>query len=108
MDVASGTFETYIEVKVENGSYDGYLKPFVRNADFKSAQDANDSLWEKVKEGAADLAESVLQNDKTEKAAASIPFSGKLKDPDVDVWTAIDTLLRNAFIQALKAGFNRG
>lgn len=107
VDVSSGTFESFLDITAKDGRYTGYIKPFVKNANFKSKADENDSLWQKVKEGAADVAESIFENDSTGKTAARIPISGKLDNPGIDVWTTIDTLLRNAFIQALKEGFAR-
>lgn len=107
VDVARGTFEFYLEAEAKDGAYHGYGKPFFKDLQFKSARDKNDSLGKKIKETAADVVSSVLKNDKDQKVATKAPFSGTFAQNDVDVWTAVDLLLRNAFVQALREGFDR-
>jgi hypothetical protein len=48
---------------------------------------------------------SVLKNDEKDQVATKAPFSGTFNQNDVDVWTTVEFLLRNAFVQALREGF---
>jgi hypothetical protein len=107
-DISSGTFEMYAEATAKEGRYEGYVKPFFKELDFKSASDKNDKLGTKIKEAAVDVVTKVFDNDGQDKVASKAPFSGTFATTDVDVWTAVETLLRNAFVEALREGFDRG
>ncbi|PTY08858.1 hypothetical protein DB347_04620 [Opitutaceae bacterium EW11] len=102
--VSKGTFEIYVEANADNGTYQGYAKPFFKDLDFKSAKD---NLGTKIKEAAAEAANAILKNDRDKKVATKAPFSGTFSGNKVDVWTAADLLLRNAFVEALREGFDR-
>jgi hypothetical protein len=106
VDVASGTFEFYSEAEGRDGGYSGYVKPFLKDVDFKTAADKDKGVIQKVKESVADVITSVMKNDEAEKVATKAPFSGRFDQNDVDVWTAIENLFRNAFVQALREGFD--
>ena len=103
-DVSRGTFELYLEAEAAEGAYHGYVKPFFKNLDFQTASDEHKSagqlLVKKIVSGVA----SLLKNDEDQKVATKVPFSGNFSQNDVDVWTAIANLLRNAFVQALREG----
>ena len=49
-------------------------------------------------------AASILQNQQKDQSALRIPISGRLESPEVGVWSALGSLLKNAFIQALNRG----
>jgi hypothetical protein len=108
VDLGSGVFELYTEIKAENGTYNGYSKPFLKDLDFKTPDDKNKRLGQKIKEGAADVVTTVLKNKNDQKVATEAPISGTLTNNNtVDVWTTVDNLLRNAFVEALRTGFGR-
>jgi hypothetical protein len=107
VDVSKGTFEFYTDVQAKDGGYDGYVKPFFRDLDFKTAADANKNVGQRIKEAAADVVSKVLENDQEKKVATKAPFSGTFAQNQVDVWTTVENLLRNAFVQALREGFER-
>ncbi len=85
-DVSRGTFELYSEINAENGSYEGYVKKL-------------------LKEKIVSAVTSLLKNDETQQVATKAPFSGNFADNEVDIWTTIVNLLRNAFVQAIRGGF---
>lgn len=104
-DVARGTFELVTEVNAANGVYEGYTKPFFKDLDFKTASDKGKNAAELLVKKAVSAVSAVLKNEEKDQVATKAPFSGNFADNQVDVWTAIENLLRNAFVQALRGGF---
>lgn len=103
-DVSRGTFEVFMEVDAKDGAYDGYVKPLFHDLDFRTASDKNKNLGERVKEKVVSAVTAVLKNDEQEQVATRAPFAGNFADNDVDIWSTIGTLFRNAFVQALRGG----
>ena len=102
--VTSGTFEVFAEAHAAGGGYTGYLKPFFKDLKFKPVPKKN--ILKQAAVVVASAATTVLKNDQ-DKIATKIPFEGNFEDPNVEVWTAVENLLRNAFVQALREGFER-
>lgn len=106
VDVSSGEFTGYLEMVARDKHYQGYLKPFFENLNFKSAADAEKSLfarlWEKMVSGLAAL----VKNNDTEQVALRIPFEGDFGDTKIETWESIKTLFRNGFIRALAEGLD--
>ena len=103
-DVSRGTFEMYSEIKAGNGTYNGYVKPFFRDLDFKNVDDEDKKLAEKAKEKVVSVVTSLLKNKEEQKVATVMPFSGTFEQTEVGVWETMHNLLRNAFVQALREG----
>lgn len=104
VDVKRGTFQLYVEVNAEGGHYDGYLKPFFENLEFKSVPDPEKSLTQRAVTKIASAAQNLLKNDQGQ-VATKAPFKGDFANNKVDLWTTIQNLLRNAFITSLRQGF---
>jgi hypothetical protein len=104
-DVSRGSFELYLTAHAEGGGYQGRVKPFFRDLDFKNASDENKNLGSRIKETVVNAATSILKNDDTQKVATETPFSGTFEQNDVDLWTAVQNLLSNSFVRALREGF---
>lgn len=104
----SGTFSGYAELVADGRRLGGYLKVLFHDLDIRSFSDAGEGegtglFWSLVIE----IAEEILENTDEHQHAARIPLSGPLPDPDTDVWTALGTALRNAFVRALAPGFEK-
>ncbi len=104
-DVSRGTFEMFMEVEAQGGAYEGYVKPLLHDLDFQSAKDDEKNLGERMLETVVSAVSNVLKNDETEQVATRAPFAGNFADNEVDLWSAIATLFRNAFVEALRGGF---
>ncbi|HVZ66570.1 MAG TPA: DUF748 domain-containing protein [Lacunisphaera sp.] len=102
-DVSSGEFDLYTEIKAQHGAYDGYTKPFFKNLKFKSVPDPEKSLMQRAATKVASAVENLLKNQRGQ-VATKAPFHGNFEDNKVEVWTTIENLLRNAFVQALREG----
>ncbi|MEO6006330.1 MAG: DUF748 domain-containing protein [Opitutus sp.] len=103
-DVSKGTFELYSEINAQDGAYDGYIKPLLQDLDFRTPSDKDKSLGKKLKEKVIGAVTSMLKNDENEKVATKAPFAGNFADNEVDIWTTVANLLRNAFVQAIRGG----
>ncbi len=104
-DVSRGEFEIFIEATAREGRYEGYVKPFFKDLDFTNPSDADKNIAEKAKEAVVSAVANVLKSDDEDKVATKAPFSGNFENNEVDLWTTIGTLLRNAFVEALREGF---
>jgi hypothetical protein len=64
----------------------------------KKEGDLGEIAWENIVQGIS----KVFENWKKEQVATKIPIEGKFDQPNTDLWTAINYVLRNAFVYALK------
>ncbi len=106
VDAEKGTISLFGQIDVKNGNSNGYIKPLVKDIKLLSIKgaDANDSFIEKVREGAANLASKVLDNNKKDQLGSKIVFEGDINDPDIKILKSISTFLSNAFIKAIEPG----
>jgi hypothetical protein len=108
VDVASGLFSVYTEVRVKAGRIKGYVKPLFRDLDvYDPAQDEDKSLGAKLKEKAADLVGKALRNQPREEVATVVPLDGQVKDPKASTRETLIGLVQNAFFKAILPGFER-
>jgi hypothetical protein len=105
VDVSSGTFDLVSETKAENGAFKGYVKPFIKELKVAPAKDAG--LAKKVKQAVVKAVTEVLENKNTKEVATKVPFEGRFDDPKTDIWTAVASVLKNAFIKALSPSFEK-
>jgi len=105
VDVSRGTFEMFFEVEAKDGAYDGYVKPLFHDLEFETANDEEKNVLERAKETVVSAVAKVLENNEEEQVATRAPFSGNFSQNEIDVWETIGTLFRNAFVQALRGGF---
>lgn len=104
VDVRQGTFDVFIEAEAEGGTYAGYAKPFFQDLEFKALPDPEKGLIRNSAMKVASVVTDLLKNDQ-QKVATKAPFQGSFDDTEVDLWATVQNLLRNAFIQSLREGF---
>ena len=101
-NVKRGTFEVFSEIAGENGSFDGYVKPFFEDLDvFELKQDAKNPVklaWQGIVAGAVKL----FKNHPKDQVATKIPVAGTFEKTEVQVWSTLANVLRNAFVEAFK------
>lgn len=102
IDVQKGTLALYSEVAASKGEFDGYAKPFLRNLDVLDIKKEDLSMTQKVKEGLAEWVGSVFKNRDQDTVATKVQLSGRLDQPDIGIFSAIGSVLRHTFIQALQ------
>lgn len=104
VDAEKGKFSMDAEFAAKNGRFDGYVKPFIKDLDVLDWDKENESVPNKIWQGIVGTAASLLENPKKDQTATRIPMGGRLDNPEVGVWSALGSLLKNAFIQALTRG----
>lgn len=108
-DVDRGTFSLFNEIVAKKGKFVAYAKPVFRNIDVRAwerREHPNNkllALWKNIVGIVVDL----LKNKEKDQIATKIKAEGSFEDPDVSVWGAVGSLLRNGFIQALIPGYDK-
>ncbi len=104
-DVERGTFNLYSEIILNDGSFDGYVKPVMidmKVLDLSEDAKDKDNIFQMVWEGIVELGSEVFENHKEDQVASRVPLQGELGQVQTDIWTTIFTVLKNAYIEALK------
>jgi len=101
-DVERGMFALYTSSAAQDGSYEGYFKVLFENLDVfdwqkERKKNALQVFWQAI----VGTVTTLLKNQPKDRLAAIVPVSGTFENTDVHTWTAVSTLLRNAFIRAL-------
>lgn len=104
-DVSRGSFEVFMEIEAKDGAYDGYVKPLFHDLEFETASDKDKNAAELLAKKVVTTVASVLENDEKEQVATKAPFAGNFAENELDIWSTIGNLFRNAFVQALRGGF---
>lgn len=104
-DVERGTFNLYSEIILNNGTFDGYVKPVMidmKVLDLSKDSEDKRNVFQLVWEGIVELGSEIFENHKEDQVASRVPLQGEIGQVETDVWTTIFTVLRNAYIEALK------
>lgn len=102
-DFEKGQFELYSEFAIKNGYLNGYIKPMFHNIKIPDKfTKPNSSILKRLWEGVITFFGFVLKNKPKDSFATKIPVEGNLSNPDIDLWTLITNIFRNAFITPFK------
>ncbi|MBD9677783.1 DUF748 domain-containing protein [Pseudomonas sp. PDM18] len=100
-----------IEAKAVKGRLSGYIKPLLRDVDvFNWQQDVEEkdkSLFRSIWEALVGGGETVLKNQSKDQFATRVDLSGNIHRQDISAFQAFLGILRNAFIQAFNARYER-
>ena len=108
MDMASGVFSVFTEIKVKNGEIDGYIKPLFKDVKaYDPAQDSDKGLLKKIYEKMVNAASEVLKNMPRGEVATKADLAGPVENPQASTWEMVVTLIQNAFFEAVLPGFER-
>lgn len=105
IDVSRGQFEAFAQMAMQKGHYEGYLKPFLEQVDFKNVADEKRNLGERIWKGAVVAVIELFKNGDTKQLATRIPFSGDAQSMDVKTLRSIVNGLHHGFVKALPQGF---
>lgn len=105
MDVEKGLFELVAEATSTGGGFHGYVKSFVEDLKMGPTGGEGGGAMKVLKEAVVGAVAAVLKNRKTDAVAGKVPFEGRYDDPDIGVWEALASVLRNAFITGLRPNF---
>ena len=101
LDIKQGFFSLYVEVAAANGRVSGYAKPMIKNLQVIEPDKNDSSPLEALYKGAVQVVANILENPATKKVATKVNIYGNIDDPNVNIWSMVSNLLKNAFIQAL-------
>jgi hypothetical protein len=102
--VKSGEIGLYSELTGNKGIYHGYVKPFFYHLEFepKPADEENaGAIWS----GILNTVKGLFENDK-QAIATQTEISGRVDQPQIDTLGAFFGVLWNAYIEALRPGFD--
>lgn len=108
VDVVSGAFSVYSEVRVRQREIRGWIKPLFGNVEiYDPEQDRDKNLLRKAWERVVDVVRAILENAPRDEVATVTDLSGRLDQPDTSTWQVLANLVRNAFVKAILPGFDR-
>ncbi|MEO9870788.1 DUF748 domain-containing protein [Ekhidna sp.] len=102
IDFERGTLNVYGEFAGQDGQFDGYIKPLIKDlklVDFKKDKKKPFKLiWESI---VGTLAE-IFENQGEDQFATKVPLKGSYENINSKTWPAVRGVLKNAFIEAFK------
>lgn len=106
-DVSAGAFSFFSELKVKNGTVDGYVKPLFRDMKvYDARQDAEKSLFRKLYEKLVGGVAKLLENRRRSEVATKAHIAGPVDTAHASTFEIIVRLLENAFFRAILPGFD--
>jgi uncharacterized protein DUF748 len=107
-DVVGGVFSCYAEIRLDDGSIRGYVKPLIRKLNvYDPSQDRDKEALDKVREGAIEDLSGFLENIPRQEVATKANVSGQTNRPQTDIVQIVIGLIQNAFFKAILPGFER-
>jgi hypothetical protein len=100
-DAEKGTISMYCEAAAKDKKITGYVKPIIKDLKVVSWKEDKDNLGKVAWESVVGAVAWLLNNKPKDQIATRASFTGNIDNPDVNLWSIIGQLLRNAFIQAL-------
>jgi hypothetical protein len=100
VDAEGGSFQLYSEIAAEDGAFKGYVKPLMQDVNIYSSKEEESNPFRRLWEGLVEVVAELFENQSEDQVASLVPLSGRLDDPDVDVFESIVGVLRNAFVGA--------
>lgn len=101
-DLKEGNMSVYSEFAAKDNGFKGYVKPLIKDLDIVQFNKEEGSILQIAWEAFVGTTAEILQNQPKGVLATKVPVEGKFTKPDVQVWDAILSILKNAFIEALK------
>jgi hypothetical protein len=104
--VTRGALSVYSELRVENGTIDGYIKPLLKDVRVGDADGAGPDagLTRQLYDTLMNVAGKVLKNRSRGEVATLVHVSGPIERPRVSRWETIWRLLQNAFLAPIRPG----
>lgn len=101
-DLKRGVCSIYSEFKVEDGRYQGYIQPRFQNLDvFAWEKEHGKTFFQICRQAVIAFLAGLFKNRPRDELAMNIPISGTFDDADLDIWSAVGSLLRNTFVRSL-------
>lgn len=107
-DFQSGAGDFVMELEANDGQLQGYAKPLLDNVEILDLEEDAEkgplsAAWEALAAGAGWL----FRNHPEDRLATQVEIRGNLVQQDISAWQAFVATLRNAFVEAYQANFER-
>jgi hypothetical protein len=107
-DVQSGTLSIYSQATINGDQITGYVKPLFSDLEvYNRSKDHGKPILHDAYELAMGGAAKLVTNHSSGVVATKVDISGKLDNPDLSIWQAIEELASNAFVKAIRPGFDQ-
>ncbi|WP_164978695.1 DUF748 domain-containing protein [Pseudoxanthomonas composti] len=111
VDFESGHGDFVLELQARDGVLDGYATPLFKDMQIFSwkgdVQDSSKNPLRIVWEATTEVVTKVFKNQPEDQFATRVPIQGRLGDRELGTLPAILGILRNAFVKAYSADFER-
>lgn len=99
-----GSLAAFAEFSINEGRIRGGVKPILSNAEVAPA---DPGVVDQVKNWLVQTAIDLFSDDVPQRQAvvAVVPLSGRIDDPNAQIWDTLVSVLENAFVEAIAAGF---
>jgi hypothetical protein len=110
LDFASGEGNLVMELRAEDGELTGYARPMMENIEVidweEGVLDQLSEPFNLLRQGTLGAVLTVLSHPVSGEVATEVEFSGEIPETmDIDGWSAVLTMLRNAFLEAVDTDF---
>lgn len=100
VDVGRGTFRVVAEMAGRDGGFQGYVKPFFEDLDFRNIEDKDKGVGARIWERIVAAGTWLVKDKQRDQVATRIPFEGKFGDTKLGLFATITNLFRHGFIRA--------
>ncbi|MBK5006512.1 DUF748 domain-containing protein [Pseudomonas sp. S32] len=111
-DFKAGRGDVVIEAQATNGRLNGYIKPLLRDVEVfdwqQDVQNKDKGVLRSVWEALVGATQTVLKNQPKNQFATRVELSGSVRKQDISAFEAFLQILRNGFVQAFNARYERG
>ncbi|WP_028635429.1 DUF748 domain-containing protein [Pseudomonas parafulva] len=111
-DFKAGRGDVVIEAQATNGRLSGYIKPLLRDVEVfdwqQDVQNKDKGVLRSVWEALVGATQTVLKNQPKNQFATRVELSGSVRKQDISAFEAFLQILRNGFVQAFNARYERG
>lgn len=99
-----GTIDVFAEFVSKEGILKGGVKPLLKNVEIAAVKPG---VWDRLKAWMADTSVELASDRVPDRnaVATTIPLSGRLTDPELQLWPTVLGVVRNAFVRGLSSGF---
>lgn len=101
-DLKSGNMSMYSEFAAKDNKFAGYVKPIIKDLDIVQFNKEEGNVPQIAWEAFVGSTAEILQNQKKAQLGAKIPVEGQYTERDIGIVEAIFSVLRNAFVEALR------
>jgi hypothetical protein len=100
-----GTIDVFAQFESKAGALTGGVKAVLENVDVRPT---SDGLWDRLKAWLGDKAVKIASDRVPGRnaVATTVPITGTLTHPDVQLWPTVLGVVRNAFVAGLASGFS--